>query len=60
MQRDAAIIELLNEVLTAELNAAAKLDRSRCVVDSSHVRALKGAGRARRRSTAAGQAQNTT
>jgi hypothetical protein len=32
----------LHEVLLAELNAAARLDRSRAVVDSSHVRALKG------------------
>ena len=31
----------LHEVLLAELNAASRLDWSRCVVDSSHVRALK-------------------
>lgn len=31
----------LHKVLLAELNAAAKLDWSRCVVDSSHVGALR-------------------
>jgi hypothetical protein len=32
----------LHEVLLAELRAADKLDMSRAIVDSSHVRALKG------------------
>lgn len=41
-----------HEVLLAELNEAARLDWSRAVVDSSHVRALKeGSTRAARRST---------
>lgn len=39
----------LYEVLPAELNAAARLDWSRAVVDSSHVRALTGGGRQARR-----------
>jgi len=46
-----------HEVLLAELNAASRLDWSRCVVDSSHVRALKGGSiQAPRRSTEAGSA----
>ncbi|MFF6984604.1 IS5 family transposase [Streptomyces sp. NPDC008343] len=49
---EAGVWQRLHEVLLAELNASAKLDWSRCVVDSSHVRASKGgATRARRRST---------
>ncbi|MFH9859873.1 IS5 family transposase [Streptomyces sp. NPDC017202] len=39
---DAGVWQRLHELLLAELNAAARLDWSRCVVDSSHVRALKG------------------
>jgi hypothetical protein len=35
----AGVWQRLHEVLLAELNAAARLDWSRCVVDSSHVRA---------------------
>ncbi|MFI0738736.1 IS5 family transposase [Streptomyces sp. NPDC021100] len=38
---EAGLWQRLHEVLLAELNAAARLDRSRCVVDSSHVRAPK-------------------
>lgn len=58
---EAGVWQQLHEVLLAELNAAARLDWSRCVVDSSHVRALKGGfTRARRRSTEAGQAPSTT
>ncbi|MGW7824417.1 transposase [Streptomyces puniciscabiei] len=58
---EAGVWQRLHEVLLAELNAASRLDWSRCVVDSSHVRALKGgARRARRRSTGAGPARNTT
>lgn len=57
---EAGVWQQLHEVLLAELNAAAGLDWSRCVVDSSHVRALKGGfTRARRRSTEAGQAPST-
>ena len=58
---EAGVWQRLQEVLLAELNAALRLDWSRCVVDSSHVRALKGGStRARRRSTAAGLARSTT
>lgn len=58
---EAGVWQRLHETLLAELNAAGELDWSRCVVDSSHVRALKGGPqRARRRSTAAGPAPNTT
>jgi transposase len=57
----AGVWQQLHEVLLAELNAAAKLDWSRCVVDSSQVRALKGGStRVRRQLTGAGQVPNTT
>ncbi len=39
---NAGVWQRLHEVLLAELRAAGKLDMSRAVVDSSHVRALKG------------------
>ncbi|GAA2540650.1 hypothetical protein GCM10010423_43500 [Streptomyces levis] len=49
---EAGVWQRLHETLLAELNAAARLDWSRCVVDSSHVRVLKGGStRAGRRST---------
>ncbi|WP_369275960.1 IS5 family transposase [Streptomyces sp. R11] len=38
---EAGVWQRLHEVLLAELNAASRLDWSRCVVDSSHVRAFK-------------------
>jgi hypothetical protein len=38
----AGVWQRLHEILLAELRAAGKLDLSRAVVDSSHVRALKG------------------
>jgi transposase len=58
---EAGVWQQLHEVLLAELNAASRLDWSRYVVDSSHVRALKGEStRAPRRSTGVGHAQNTT
>jgi transposase len=58
---EAGVCQRLHEVLLAELNAEHKLDWSRCVVDSSHVRALKGgAARAPRRSTGAGRAPSIT
>lgn len=58
---EAGVWQRLHEVLLAELNAASRLDWSRCVVDSSHVRALKGgAARASRRSPGVGPARNTT
>ncbi len=49
---EAGVWQRLHEALLAELNAAARLDWSRAVVDSSHVRAPKGGSRrARRQST---------
>ncbi len=49
---EAGVWQRLHEILLAELNAAARLDWSRCVVDSSHIRALTGGStRAHRRST---------
>ncbi|MGW7283636.1 IS5 family transposase [Streptomyces sp. NPDC054844] len=42
---EAGVWQRLHEVLLAELNAAARLDWSRAVVDSSHIRALKGGSR---------------
>lgn len=58
---EAGVWQQLHEVLLAELNAALRLDWSRCVVDSSHVRALQGGAiRVRRRSIGAGPAQSTT
>jgi len=58
---DAGVWQRLHEVILAELREANRIDWSRAVVDSSHVRALKG-GRApgRARSTAHGRAPNTT
>jgi transposase len=43
---EAGVWQRLHGALLAELNAAGALDWSRAVIDSSHVRALKG-GRAR-------------
>lgn len=58
---EAGVWQRLHEVLLAELNAAARLDWSRAVVDPSHVRALKGGStRAPRQSTGAGRVQSTT
>lgn len=58
---EAGVWQQLHEVLLAELNAAARLDWSRAVVDSSHVRALKGGSRpARHQSTGDGPAPSTT
>ena len=39
---NAGVWQRLHETLLAELRAADKLDLSRAVVDSSHIRALKG------------------
>ena len=51
----------LHQALLAELNAAGALDWSRAVIDSSHVRALKGGPkRGRARSTVPGRAPSTT
>jgi hypothetical protein len=58
---EAGVLHRLHEALLAELNAAAKLDWSRRVADSCHVRALEGgAKRARRRSIEARPARSTT
>ncbi|GHG74404.1 hypothetical protein GCM10018980_71270 [Streptomyces capoamus] len=40
---EAGVWQRLHKVLLAELNAASRMDWSRCVVDSSHVKAKKGA-----------------
>ncbi|GGV38132.1 hypothetical protein GCM10010495_64270 [Kitasatospora herbaricolor] len=59
--QEAGVFDLLHRILLAELNAAGELDWSRACVDASHVRAKKGEPRrARRRSTAARRAANTT
>lgn len=58
---EAGVWQQLHEVLLAELNAAARLDWSRAVVDSSHVRAIKGGARRDRvRSIVAEPDRNTT
>ncbi len=57
----AGVWQKLHELLLAELHAAGKLDWSKAVIDSSHVRALKGGPkRVRARSTAARRAPSTT
>ena len=51
----------LHESLLAELNAAGALDWSRALIDSSHVRALKGGPKqGRARSIVPGLARSTT
>jgi transposase len=58
---EAGVWQRLHELLLAELRAANRIDWSRAVVDSSHVRALKGGRRpGRARSTEAGRAPSTT
>ncbi|GHA49444.1 hypothetical protein GCM10010329_84510 [Streptomyces spiroverticillatus] len=58
---EAGVWQRLHEALLAELNAAARLDWSRCVVDSSHVRALEGGlARVLHPSIAAGQVPSIT
>jgi transposase len=58
---EAGVWQRLHEVLLAELHDADRLDWSRAVIDSSHVRALKGGPkRVRARSTARRRAPNTT
>jgi transposase len=42
---DAGVWQRLHEVLLAELHAADKIDWSRAVIDSAHVRAVGGAPR---------------
>jgi len=51
----------LHEALLAELHAAGALDWSRAVIDSSHVRAMKGGPKpARARSIVPSRARSTT
>jgi transposase len=58
---EAGVWQRLHEVLLAKLQAADALDFSRAVVDSSHVRALKGGpGRDEVLLTGAGPAASTT
>jgi transposase len=57
----AGVWQRLHELLLAELQGAGKLDWSRAVIDSSHVRAARrGPKAARARSTAPAQAPSTT
>ena len=57
----AGVWKQLHELLLAELHAAGKLDWSRAVIDSSHVRAARrGPKAARARSTAPARAPSTT
>jgi transposase len=58
---DAGAWQRLHELLLAELRAAGRLELAHAVVDSAHLRALKGGpSPARARSTGAGWAANTT
>ena len=58
---EAGVWDRLQELLLAELQAADQLDWSKAVIDSSHVRAMKGGPkRVRVRSTVPGRAPNTT
>ncbi|MQY37843.1 hypothetical protein SRB17_58490 [Streptomyces sp. RB17] len=57
---DAGVWQRLHESLLVELNAAGALDRSRAVIDGSHVRAMKGGPKPdRARSTVPEQAPST-
>jgi transposase len=57
----AGVWQQLHELLLAELHAAEKIDWSKAVIDSSHVRALKGGPKpVRARSTAPGPARSIT
>jgi len=59
--QELGVWQRLHEVLLAELRAAGALDLAHAVVDSSHLRALKGGTRsARARSTAAGPVPSIT
>ncbi|GAB3120795.1 hypothetical protein GCM10027160_37400 [Streptomyces calidiresistens] len=60
-RNNAGVWQRLHEVLLAELRAADRLDMSRAVIDSSHIRALKGGPKpAGSRSTEVGRAPSTT
>jgi transposase len=57
----AGVWRQLHEAMLAELHAAGALDWSRAVIDSSHVRAVKGGPkRGRARLTVPGRARSTT
>jgi hypothetical protein len=57
----AGVWQQLHELLLAELNGAGALDWSKAVIDSSHVRALKGGPKqGRARSIVPGRARSTT
>jgi len=57
----AGVWQQLHEQLLAKLNAAGALDWSRAVIDSSHVRALKGGPKqGRARSIVPGRVRSTT
>jgi transposase len=57
----AGVWQQLHETLLAELRGADKVDWSKAVVDSSHLRAMKGGPKpVRARSTAPRPARNTT
>jgi transposase len=59
--QQAGVFDQLHHLLLAELNAASRIDWSRACVDSSHVRAKKGAKQpGRARSTGPRPAPNTT
>jgi transposase len=59
--QEAGVWQQLHQALLAELNAAGALDWSRAVIDSSHVRALKGGPKpGRARLTVPGPAPSTT
>ena len=59
--QERGVWQRLHEVLLAELHTAGKLDMSRAVIDSSHVRALKGGPKpVGARSTGDERAPNTT
>ncbi|GAA4510008.1 hypothetical protein GCM10023096_14180 [Nonomuraea ferruginea] len=57
----AGVWQKLHELLLAELHTVGKLDWSKAVIDSSHIRALKGGPkRVRARSTVPSRAPSTT
>jgi transposase len=58
---EAGVWDRLHRLLLEELHAAGRLDWSKAVIDSSHVRAMKGGPKpGRARSIVAGRARNTT
>jgi 2-keto-3-deoxy-L-rhamnonate aldolase RhmA len=60
-RHEAGVWDALHELLLAELHAADQLDWSKAVIDSSHVRAMKGGPKpVRARSTVPSRARNTT